>query len=80
MKQIRDGLKNSIFWDQIWPNLGLNDGHAWAKTVQHITKLINLNTFHIKNIPSKFLRNLMSQIRDTLKTAYPGTKYDIIWA
>ena len=31
--------KNSIFWDQIWSNLGLNDGHARARTGKHVTKL-----------------------------------------
>ena len=35
--------ENSIFWDQIWPNLGLNDGHAQARMGEHVTKLISLH-------------------------------------
>ena len=47
-------IEEGIFWDQIWPNLGLNDGHAWARMGEHVTKLISLDYFHAKNISSKF--------------------------
>ena len=77
--------KFKIWWKQyilgpIWPNLGLNNGHARARMGEHVTKLISLHSFHIKNISSKFHRNLMNQIRDILKTVYFGTKYCLIWA
>ena len=32
-------LVTAIFWDQIWPNLGLNDGLVREKTGKHTTKL-----------------------------------------
>ena len=63
-------IENGIFWDQKWPNLGLNDGHARARMDEHVIKLISLLSFHTKNISSKFHQNLMKQIRDILKTVY----------
>ena len=33
-------------WDQIWPNLGLNYGHARARMGPHVTILISLHSFH----------------------------------
>ena len=60
-------IENGIFWDQIWPNLGLNDGHARARMGEHVTKLISLHSFHTKNISSKFYQNLMNQNRDMLE-------------
>ena len=53
-------LKKSIFWDQIWHNLGLNHRHAWARTGKHTTKLLSRNYFHIKNISRQFHQNLMN--------------------
>ena len=47
-------IGKGIFWDQIWPNLGLNDGHAWARMGEHVTKLISLHSFHTKTISTKF--------------------------
>ena len=73
-------LKNSIFWDQIWPNLGQKHGHAQARMGKLVMKLISLNSFHTKNISWKFHRNLMNLISDILKRVYFGTKYDLIWA
>ena len=60
-------LKNGILWDQIWPNLDLNDVNARVRTGKHITKLFSVNSFVIKNISWKFHRNLMNQIRDIFK-------------
>ena len=37
-------IENCIFWDQIWPKLGLNDGHAQARMGEHVTKLISLHS------------------------------------
>ena len=72
-------LKNSIFWDQIWPNLGQKHGHAQARMGKLVMKLISLNSFHIKNISWKFHRNLKNLISDILERVYFGTKYDLIW-
>ena len=72
--------KNGIFWDQIWPNLGQNHGHAQAIMGKLVVKLISLKSFHTKNISWKFHQNLMNQIWDILKMACFGTKYDLIWA
>ena len=54
-------IEKGIFWDQIWPNLGLNDGHAWRRMGEHVTKLISIHSFNSKNISSKFHQNLMNQ-------------------
>ena len=64
MNQIQDMLKNSIFWDKILPNLGLTDGHAGARMGKHETKLVSPDSFHTKNISSRFHRNQMNQIQD----------------
>ena len=73
-------IKKGILWDQKWPNVGLNDGHARARMGEHVIKLISLHCFHTKNISSKFPQNLMNQIRDILKKVYFGTKYGLTWA
>ena len=65
-------IENCIFWDQKWPNLGLNDGHAWTRIGEHVTKLITLHPFHTKNISSKFHRNLMNQNRNMLENIHFG--------
>ena len=65
-------IEKGIFWDQKWPNLGLNDGHARARMGEHVTKLVSLHSLYTKNISSKFHRNLMNQIQDILKTVYFG--------
>ena len=73
-------IEKCIFWDQKWPNLGLNDGHAQARMGEHVPKLITLHSSHTKNISSKFHQNLMNQIQDILKKVYFGTKNGLIWA
>ena len=73
-------IENCIFWDEILPNLGLNDGHARARMGEHVTKLITLHYFHTKNISSKFHQNLMNPIQDIFKKVYFGTKNYLIWA
>ena len=40
-------IENGIFWDQIWPNLGLNERHAWVRMGQHVTKLIRANPWKV---------------------------------
>ena len=73
-------IENCIFWDQIWPKLGLNAGHARARMGEHVAKLISLHSIYTKNLSSKFHQNLMKQIQDTLKKVYFGTKNGLIWA
>ena len=65
-------IEKGIFWDQKWPNLGPNDGHAWARMGELLTKLISLHSFHTKNISSKFHRNLMNQNRNMLENVHFG--------
>ena len=65
-------IEKGIFWDQKWPNLGLNDGHARARMGEHVTKLITLHSFHTKNISSKFHRNLMNENRAMLENVHFG--------
>ena len=72
MKQIEDitgyfGTKYGL--------LGLTDGHAWTRMVNHITKLVSHNSFHIKNISSKFHQNLMTQIEDLLSNVLLGPDF-----
>ena len=57
-------LKNDIFWDQIWPNLGPNHGHARARMGKRVIKLISRNSFDTNIISLRFYRNLMNQIKD----------------
>ena len=40
---------------QIWPNLGLEDGHAWSRMGKHVTKLISLYSYeeHFLKVSSK---------------------------
>ena len=57
-------IENCIFWDEILPNLGLNDGHVRERMGEHVTKLISLHSLYTKNISSKFHQNLKNQIRD----------------
>ena len=73
-------IEKGIFWDQTWPNLGLNDGHTRARIGEHVTKLISLHSLYTKNLSSKFHQNLMNQIQDILKKVYFGTKNDLIWS
>ena len=40
MNQIQ--IENGIFWDQIWPNLGVNDEQSQARMGEHVNKLIGL--------------------------------------
>ena len=73
-------IEKGIFWDQIRPNLGLNDGHAQARMGEHVTKLVSLHSLYTKNLSSKFHQNPMNQIQDIYKKVYFGTKNDLIWA
>ena len=66
------GITGFFLWDQKWPNLDLNDGHARARIGEHVTKLISLHSFHTKNISSKFHRNLMDQNRVMLENVHFG--------
>ena len=50
--------------------MGLNDGHAQARMVQHMTKLISLHSLYTKNISSQFRRNLMKQNRYMLENVH----------
>ena len=65
-------IEKGIPWDQKWPKLDLNDGHARARIGEHVTKLITLHCFHTKNISSKFHRNLMNQNRNMLENVHFG--------
>ena len=40
--------------NQIWTNSGLTHGYAQAGMGKHVTKLTNINSFHINNISFKF--------------------------
>ena len=68
----QSSIENGIFWDQIWLNLGLNDGHAQARMGEHVTKLISIHSLYTKNISSKFHRNLMNQNRNMLENIHFG--------
>ena len=63
-------VENGIFWDQKWPNLGLNDGHARARMREHMAKLFSINSFHSKNISTKFYGNLLNQNRYILENVH----------
>ena len=41
---------------QIWPNLGLEDGHARSRMGKHVTKLVSLYSLYTKNISSSFIK------------------------
>ena len=72
-------IEKGIFWDQKWPNLGLNDGHAWARMGEHVTKLISLHSLYTKNISSKFRRNLMKRNRYMLERPHFGHHFGPIF-
>ena len=74
LKSVSKYAYNDISYHNIWrnlifhgfshqkrPNLGLSNGHAWARMGEHVTKIFSINYFHTKNISRKFHQNLIIQ-------------------
>ena len=79
MNQIREILKMAQFWTKYGLILEVTYENTLARMGKYVKKFIRPNSFHIKNISSKFHRNIMNQIWNILKTAYFGTKYGLMW-